>query len=270
MRVRTPVDGVEATPPVAREIRREQLRALIFEDPNTMGAAAAAYVADRLRVIVSDKGEARMIFAAATSQSEFLAHLASADGVDWARVTAFQLDEYVGLPLGDPRTFSRWLDNHIWTQVRPGRVERLNGNASDLVAECSRYGELITAGGLDLALIGIGENGHVAFNEPAAADFADPLQVKVVDIDEASRTQQVHDGAFGTSDAVPRIALSVTMSTILASRAISAFVPGRLKAHAVAAALDGPIDESLPASGIRRHPDAVLFADTQAMSLVLP
>jgi glucosamine-6-phosphate deaminase len=243
-------------------------------DRTAMGAAAAEYVAHRLRFLLPGVGRARVIFAAAASQSEFLDALATAPGIDWSRVTAFHLDEYVGLPLGDERSFGEWLERRVWSRVRPGTVEKIDGGAAGRDddgpdAESERYGRLLADGGIDLALIGIGENGHLAFNDPHVADFEDPRVVKPVEIDETSRNQQVRDGAFPSFDAVPRLALTVTMSTILASRAISVVVPGAQKATAVAAALTGPIATTCPASALRRHPDARMFVDTAAISGVL-
>jgi glucosamine-6-phosphate deaminase len=247
-------------------IRRDRLRVRIAPDRTEMGTAAAGYVADRLRAQLAPGGRARVAFAAAASQVEFLDALASAPGIDWARVEAVQLDEYIGLPLGHRRSFGRWLDDHIWSRVRPGRIERMDGGAPDPEAECGRYGSLVADRGIDLALLGIGENGHLAFNDPHAADFADPLVVKVVELDEVALNQQVRDGAFPSLELVPRRAITLTMSTILASRAISVVVPGPQKAPAVRAALDGPIGPACPASALRTHPDAVLFLDEGAAS----
>ena len=174
------------------------------------------------------------------------------------------MDEYVGLPPGDEHAFGRWLDRHIFEVVHPGRVEKLDATTDDPAAECRRYGALLADGGLDLALVGIGENGHVAFNDPHVADFEDPEVVKPVLIDETSRAQQVRDGAFTTIDLVPRLAMTVTMSTILAARAISVVVPGPAKAAAVARTLDGPIEVACPASALRRHPDVAMFVDEAA------
>jgi glucosamine-6-phosphate deaminase len=250
------------------ELQRDLLRTVVLPDRPALGAAAADHAANRLRARLETADRARVVFAAAASQNEFLAALARADGIDWSRVEAFHLDEYVGLPPGDPRSFGQWLEEHIWSLVRPGRIERLDGRNPDPGAECARYGRLLSDGGIDLALIGIGENGHLAFNDPHVADFADPLIVKPVEIDETSRRQQVRDGAFLSFELVPRLAMTVTMSTILASRAISVVVPGPQKAAAVAATLDGPIETACPASALRRHPDAVLFIDEAAASNV--
>lgn len=260
------------TRPAATQLRHDHLVTNVLPDRAAVGAAAGLHAAERLRTILGASDRARVIFAAAASQTEFLDALAEADGIDWSRVVAFHLDEYVGLPLGDGRSFGQWLENRIWSRVRPGQIEKLDGGAAaqDPDAECARYGELLSNGGIDLALIGIGENGHLAFNDPHVADFDDPLVVKVVEIDDTSRRQQVRDGAFPAFDSVPRLAMTVTMSTILASRSVSVVVPGAQKAAAVAATLEGPIGTTCPASGLRRHPDAVLFVDLAALAGVTP
>ena len=250
------------------ELIRDRLRAVVLADRAAIGAAAADHVADRLRALLAGPGSprARVVFAAAASQLEFLDAIAATDGIDWSRVDAFHLDEYVGLPADSDQSFGNWLDRHIFSRVGPGRVEKLDPTTTDPAAECARYGALLADGGLDLALIGIGENGHLAFNDPHVADFDDPLVVKPVEIDEVSRAQQVRDGAFASVDRVPRLAMTLTMSTILASRAISVVVPGANKAHAVDRTLNGPIETACPGSALRRHPDAVLFVDEAAMS----
>jgi glucosamine-6-phosphate deaminase len=249
------------------QLCHDRLVTNVLPDRAAMGAAAADYAAGRLRTILSNGERARVIFAAAASQTEFLDGIAAKDEIDWSRVVAFQLDEYVGLSLGDERSFGEWLQRRIWSRVRPGTIEKLDGGsaAADPDAECARYGRLLANGGIDLALIGVGENGHLAFNDPHVADFDDPLVVKPVEIDETSRRQQVRDGAFPAFDAVPRLAMTVTMSMILASRAISVVVPGTQKAAAIARMLEGPIEPACPASGLRRHPDAVMFVDEAAI-----
>ena len=251
------------------EVQRERLRTVVLPDRTAMAQAAARHAGGRLRSILDDQPRARVIFAAAASQAEMLDALAREDAIDWERVEAFHLDEYVGLPKGDPRSFGRWLEDHIWSRVKPGRVELIDGGNPDPVAESRRYGALLDEGGLDLGLIGIGENGHLAFNDPHVADFDDPETVKPVEIDDTSRHQQVRDGAFAAFEDVPRLALTVTMSAILHARSLSVVVPGAQKAEAVSRTLDGPIETACPASALRRHVDAVLFVDEPAYSLVL-
>lgn len=248
---------------------RDRLETIVEHDRAAMGRAAADYSAERLRAMLAEQPRIRVIFAAAASQAEMLAALANRPGIDWARVDAFHLDEYVGLPDGHPQAFGSWLERHIWSTVRPGRIERIDGNnPAGPVAESARYGALLTDGGIDLALLGVGENGHVAFNDPHVADFDDPLPMKPVEIDETSRHQQVRDGAFERFEDVPRLALTVTMSTIRAARAISLVVPGPQKAAAIAAMLDGPVTTACPASVLRGHPDAVMFLDEAAASRI--
>jgi glucosamine-6-phosphate deaminase len=246
----------------------DMLRVVALPSREAVGAEAADYVAGRLRDLMTSQARVRVAFGAAASQTEFLDSLARADALDWSRIDAFQLDDYVGLPRGDSRTFASWLDRHIFSRVHPGRVEILDGSVADPAIECRRYGALIADGGLDLALVGVGENGHVAFNEPLVADVDDPEIVKLVELDEMSRLQQVRDGEFRIITAVPQRALSLTMSAILGSRAVSAVVPGEFKAAALTSLLDGPISPECPGSALRRHPDAVLFADAAALSLV--
>jgi glucosamine-6-phosphate deaminase len=251
------------------ELIRGDLRVVILADRPALGAAAGTYAAGRLRELLAAQDRVRVIFAAAASQLEMLAQLTAESDIDWSRVDAFHLDEYVGLVPGHPQGFGQWLQDRIWDVVRPGTVQRMDGaNVAGPEAEAARYGALLADGGVDLALLGIGENGHLAFNDPHVADFGDPLVVKPVLIDETSRHQQVRDGAFVRFEDVPTLALTVTMSTLLASRVISLAVPGSQKAAAVAATLDGPISTDCPASALREHPDATLFLDEAAASLV--
>ena len=248
---------------------RDQLRTTVLPDRAAMGSAAAVYTADRLRSLLAAGPRVRVIFAAAASQADMLAALIDERDIDWARVDAFHLDEYVGLPIGHERSFGTWLDRHIWSIVRPGRVELIDGaNPAGSRAEADRYGALLADGGIDLALLGVGENGHVAFNDPHVADFDDPAVMKPVEIDDTSRHQQVRDGAFDRFEDVPRLALTVTMSALRAARVISLVVPGPQKAAAIAAMLDGPITTACPASILRGHPDAAMFVDEAAATLV--
>jgi glucosamine-6-phosphate deaminase len=254
-----------------REFGRGRLPVIVLRDRPSLGVAAAAFAGARLVRLLGDQPTARVVFAAAPSQGEMLRELATVPGIDWGRVHAFHLDEYVGLSLGDRRSFGDWLDRAIWSRVRPGRVERLNGdNAAGPAAEAARYASLLCESAIDLALVGVGENGHVAFNDPHMADFQDPEIVRLVELDETSRRQQVHDGTFERLVDVPQSALTVTMSMIRSCRTVSIVVSGPRKSAAVAAMLDGPIDPACPASVLRDHADAVLFLDEPAASLVTP
>lgn len=253
-----------------RQIQVEGLTVQVYEDRKEMGRAAARWVAGLYRRIAGERGRVRIIFAAAPSQNEFLAALQEETGVDWTKAIAFHLDEYLGLAAGSPQSFRSYLRKHIVEATRPGVMHWINGETGDADAECRRYAALLDEAPLDIACIGIGENGHLAFNDPPVADFEDPFSVKVVELDERDRQQQVNDGCFPSLDEVPRQAITVTIPAIMRSRFISCVVPGARKAEAVKAALLGPISTSCPASILRRHPRAVLFLDRESAALLPP
>jgi glucosamine-6-phosphate deaminase len=229
-----------------------------------VGAAAGGAVAAEIRRLIAERGRAVGIFAAAPSQIEALEALVRAEGIDWQRVTAFHLDEYLGFVEAHPQSFRWFLREHLLANVAVGTFHGIRGEASDPAAECARYVELLRADPPDFALIGIGENGHLAFNDPPVADFDDPLLVKVVELDDACRRQQVHDGAFAALGDVPKRAITLTIPAIVRVPSIFVAVPGARKRRAVEAALRGPITTACPASILREHPDARLFLDEES------
>ena len=231
-------------------------------DRAALGLAAARSVA----AVIAACGEARVVFACAPSQDEFLAALL-AEPVDWARVTVFHMDEYVALPGSHPASFRSYLRGHLLAHIAPRAVHLIRAEA-DAAGEAARYAALVEERPLDLVCLGIGENGHLAFNDPPVADFADPALVKLVALDDACRRQQVHDGCFPALDDVPTHALTLTISALLSAREISCVVPGERKAIAVRDALLGPIATSCRASILRTHPRAVLHLDEAAASLL--
>lgn len=243
-----------------RTMKVEKLEARIFADRAALGRAAGTAAAEQLKTLLQRK-PVSMIFAAAPSQNEFLETLAASKGIDWTRVTAFHMDEYLGLPGTAPQSFGRWLKDRIFDRVKPGKVHYLDGMAGEAQAECDRYSALLKASPPDITCMGIGENGHLAFNDPPVADFEDPRAVKPVDLDLASRQQQVNDGCFASLEAVPRTALTLTIPTLLAAPHIFCMVPGPRKAPAVKRTLEGKIATECPATVLRRHPRAVLFLD---------
>jgi glucosamine-6-phosphate deaminase len=245
------------------------LRCEVYPTREAMGVAAGRAVATTIRTALARQRECRIVLAAAPSQDEFLAELAAARGVDWQRVTAFHLDEYVGLGATAPQSFGRYLAAHLFERVRPGAVHYLNGLADDPSAECLRYAALLRQAPLDLLCDGIGENGHLAFNDPGTADFADPLTVKVVALELASREQQVRDGCFPTLAAVPTHAFTLTIPTVMSARRLFCIVPGPTKTRAVGAVLTESITPAWPSSILRRHPAAVLYGDLAALTLAL-
>ncbi|MEN8113055.1 MAG: 6-phosphogluconolactonase [Actinomycetota bacterium] len=239
------------------------VRVTVDADRQSMGRAAATIAAGAIREAIRVRGKARVVFAAAPSQSETLAALASRDDIEWRRVEAFHMDEYVGLDPTAPQAFGQWLRDHLFDQVDLGRVALIDPTASP-EAEAARYGDLVTAESIDLVCLGIGENGHIAFNEPHQAHIADQRSARVVDLDLDSLNQQVSDGLFNTADDVPATAITLTVPTLLSARTLVGSIPGSSKATAVATALSGPISTACPASFLRRHDSVHLHLDTEA------
>ena len=233
-----------------------------------MGAAAAAAAAQILRAAIQKQGAARIIVASAPSQNELVAGLAAAPDIDWRRVTIFHMDEYVGLPATHPASFRNYQQRHLLAHVTPAVFHGIRGEASDPEAECARYSALLAEAPIDLVCMGIGENGHIAFNDPPVADFADPLKVKIVKLDEICRQQQVNDGCFPNLDSVPQQAITLTCPTLVSGRTLVCVVPGPRKAAAVAATLRGNISTKCPASLLRSHPSATLFVDEAAAATI--
>lgn len=242
----------------------EQLHVSVSKSVAEMAASAAARAGRRIKGLLSEQETVRAVFAAAASQDAFLEALLADPEIDWGRVEVLQLDEYVGLDRDNPLSLANWLERHLTGQVAVRRTEYMDGAAGDLVSECARYGAALTARPIDLGFLGVGENGHLAFNDPHVADLNDPDVVKVVEIDETSRMQQVHDGAFADLASVPGRALTITLPTILHIRTLVVVVPGAHKAPAIARALLGPVSSACPASSLRRHPDATLYVDPEA------
>jgi len=231
-----------------------------------LGRVAAAAAAEYLRLCLASRNAARVIFACAPSQDDFLAAL-SADGmgpVDWRRVTAFHMDEYVGLRGDHPQSFQRYLRDHFLSRVDVGKFHPLAAGDADSAETCARYAKLIMELPIDLVCMGVGENGHIAFNDPPVADFEDPVSVKRVKLDALCIQQQVNDGCFASVADVPSHALTLTVPVFRASRRLSIHVSGPRKAAAVQAMLEGPISTSCPASILRLHPNAILYLDPAA------
>ena len=238
----------------------ERLKVKVYKDRAELGRAAAEDVGAAMREIQAGGRRVRAAFAAAPSQDDFLEALSRAPGVDWSRVEAFQLDEYVGLPASSPRSHQAYLARKLFSVVRPGEVRILDGTAPPR-AECARYGELIRRAPLDIVCLGIGNNGHLALNEPHAADFNDPETVKIVELDRISLRQQVQTGIFARLEEVPRFALTLTLPVLRSAARAFCIVPGFSKREAVRQALQGPITTACPASLLREHPDATLYLE---------
>ena len=249
------------------EFNKEKLVVKIYDSRSSMGKAAADEVAAVVNKKLEQKDEVRMIFAAAPSQSEFLASLIQKN-IDWSRVVGFHMDEYVGLKAGAVELFGTYLRNHVFEQVEFKRVHYFNPIYSDLDEECRRYEKLLKEKEIDIVCMGIGENGHLAFNDPPVADFNDPKYVKVVELDEACRMQQVHDGCFPTFDEVPTHALTLTIPALLSATFKSVVVPGSSKAVAVKKTLNDEISTECPATILREQENTVLFFDIESAKLI--
>jgi glucosamine-6-phosphate deaminase len=251
-----------------RQLRRDQLGIEIHESRSATGEASAMAAAEELRAMLSMRAECSVVFASARSQDEFLASLRTQPDIDWKRVTVFHLDEYVGLPADHPASFRYYLRDRLLSHVPVKEFHEIHGEAPDPAAECARYAELLDRQGPVLIALGIGENGHLAFIDPHVCDFADPEAVRPVELDEACRRQQVHDGAFVRLEDVPLRALSMTVPCMLRAPRVVVTVPGPTKRQAVKEALDGPIAETCPASALRRHPRATLYLDEESSMLL--
>lgn len=252
---------------MTRSFKVDRLRVDVFDSALDLGRAAAEFVVLQLMAAIEKRGKARLILATGTSQFAFLNKFQQ-EVLDWSRIQVFHLDEYCGLPESHPASFRRYLRERILESVKPGKVHFLRGDAEPVSVELERYEKLLRAEPIDIACIGIGENGHIAFNDPPVADFNDPQLVKVVDLDEACRRQQLGEGWFPQLDDVPRQALSLTIPAILSSRTISCVVPEVRKANAIRDTLYGPITTRCPASILRTHPKARLFLDKASGSML--
>ena len=250
-----------------KSFRKDRLTVNVYETRDEMGKAAAKDVKAKILSLLAKKESIRMIFAAAPSQNEVLAALAYDKEIPWERVHAFHMDEYIGLSADAPQGFGNFLRTHIFGIAPFASVNYIDISATDAEAECARYAALLQAMPIDIVVMGIGENGHIAFNDPPVADFEDPRAVKPVALDEVCRQQQVNDGCFATLADVPKTAITLTVPTLLAGGALFCIVPAKTKAFAVKNTLLGEIGEWCPATALRRHENAVLYLDGDSSAL---
>lgn len=230
-----------------------------------MGQAAASAGAQAILDALRNRDTVAVVFASAVSQNEFLQALGEDTRIPWQRITAFHLDEYIGIDSGHPASFRGFLHGRLWHRVAPAVFHELNGDATDLDAEIRRYSDLLQQYPPAVGFLGIGENGHLAFNDPPV-DFNDPQRVRAVDLDEVCRMQQVHDGAFAQLSDVPRRALTLTVPEIMRVPRLILNVPGPAKAEAVRRTVEGEVTPDCPASILQRHSDATLYLDHEAAS----
>ena len=241
----------------------------VFDSKLDLGRAAAERAADAIGEAIARSGEARVIAATGASQFEFLDALTATPGVEWGRVEMFHLDEYVGVPDTHPASFRRYLRERIVEPVHPRAFHFLAGDALDPVAECRRVGALLSSAPVDVAFVGIGENGHLAFNDPPA-DFETEEPYLVVDLDDACRRQQLGEGWFATLDDVPRRAISMSIRQILKAREILCVVPDARKAKAVRDCLEGEVSPSHPSSILQAHEATTVYLDRDSAALLGP
>jgi glucosamine-6-phosphate deaminase len=237
-------------------------------DASEMAAAAADQAAGTLVAAAAVRGVANAMFATGNSQLAFLTELARRPGIPWDRINAFHMDEYVGLSADHPASFRRYIRERIVNVMHPAAAYYVDGSAPDPSVECTRYAELLHNHPLDLCCMGIGENGHLAFNDPGVADFSDPVDVKVVELDGACRRQQVGEGHFPDVDTVPQSAITVTIPALLRARTVIVVCPEERKAPAVQATLDGPVTTDCPASILTTQDHSTLYLDAESASLV--
>jgi glucosamine-6-phosphate deaminase len=241
----------------------------VFNDRVTLGRAAAEQAANAIRNAISQRGKARIIAATAASQLEFLDSLTKAPGIDWTRVEAFHLDEYIGLPISHPGSFRKMLVTKLVNKTGIREYHLLDGDASNPSAVLREVGMELASAPIDIAFLGIGENGHIAFNDPPA-DFDTEEPYIIVNLDEACRQQQVGEAWFADITQVPKQAISMSAKQILKAKEILAVVPDRRKAQAIQSCVEGEISPMAPASILRRHPNATVYLDTNSASLLGP
>jgi glucosamine-6-phosphate deaminase len=237
----------------------------IYETRKEMGEAAAREASQYIKKLLEEKEEINCMFAAAPSQNEFLSALVADQSIPWQRVNAFHMDEYMGLTEDDSHSFRSFLNQAIFKKVSFKKINLIKGE-NEPKMECERYAEILEKYPLDIVFMGIGENGHIAFNDPPVADFMDSQNIKMVELEENCRKQQVHDKCFNSLEEVPKYAFTVTIPKMMQANRIFCIVPGLLKAQAVHDALTGPISEACPASILRAHDNAELFLDKDSAS----
>lgn len=246
-----------------------KLEIKIYKSRREMGAGAARHGVERARQVIAEKGQVNIIFAAAPSQFELYESLLASD-LDFGKVNAFHMDEYLGLPADAPQGFGNLLKTHLFSKRTFGSVHYINGQTHDPEEECRRYEELLLQFPPDIIFHGIGENGHLAFNDPPSADFSDQRTVKIVAMDEICRNQQVHDGCFSEISQVPEKAITLTIP-ILTGRDtyLVVTVPGPSKVLAVRRTVKEEISTACPATILRQHPHAAMFLDLPAAAEIV-
>lgn len=251
-----------------REFQVDALQVRQFPNESKLAQAASHEAAKVLRAAITKRNSARAIIATGNSQAKFLEILTQTPGIDWSKVELFHMDEYLGMPMEHAASFRRYLKEHVFDIVRPGAAHYLEGDGLEPIKVIREYAAALNAAPIDLCCLGIGENGHIAFNDPAVADFDDPEPIKIVKLDTTCRQQQVGEGHFPNIEAVPTYAITLTIPTLCRVKHMITIVPERRKANAVRDALEGAIQTGCPASYLRRQSHAVLYIDSDSGSLL--
>lgn len=253
---------------VRKEFQKEELKVKIFETRDEMGRHAAKDIAACIKELLKKRAEINMIFAAAPSQNDVLHHLCVRSDIQWEKINAFHMDEYIGLPDDAPQGFANFLKERIFLKKPFKSIHLINCSANDPELESDRYGKLLEQYPTDIVCMGIGENGHIAFNDPHVADFHDKKVVKPVKLDEVCRMQQVNDGCFQTIEEVPQYALTLTIPTLIHAPYLFCVVPCATKAQAVKNTVEGEINECCPASILRTQKGSTLYCDKNSAALL--
>ena len=240
----------------------------VFKTKEACGVAAADRGADILKQAIRSNGRASFIVATGASQFDFLKAMTEEEGIDWRLTTMYHLDEYIGMGADHPASFRRYLKERLVDVVNPGTVHLIQGEADDPAAECRRINHIISQDKIDVAFVGIGENGHLAFNDPPA-DFDTEVPYLIVELDDACRQQQFGEGWFASLEEVPNTAISMSIYQIMKSDAIICTVPDKRKARAAKQCFEGEISPLHPASILRKHPRAFVYLDDTAASLLI-
>lgn len=251
-----------------KELKADKTLIKILSTRDELGAEAARDASRTIQELLKENAEINIIFAAAPSQNEFLEKLCVDKAIDFTRINALHMDEYIGLPRSAPQSFGNYLNSHIFSKVDFKSVHYINGENPDLQDECARYAELILKYPPHIVFMGVGENGHIAFNDPHVAKFNDPKAIKSVELDTVCRTQQVNDGCFKSLEEVPCRALTLTIPTLLSARYIFCMIPAITKAAAVKNTIEGEITEQCPASILRTKAQSIIYLDAESASLL--
>lgn len=251
-----------------KTLQIDSLPVRIYETQADLAQDVARAAHEYLSDVLARKGSAAAILATGNSQIKFLEQLIVLGGIDWSRITLFHMDEYLGIDANHKASFRRYMHERVEQRVKPRIFNYVQGDAALPLDECARYTQLLEAQPIDLCCLGIGENGHLAFNDPPVADFSDPHKVKLVQLDHACRQQQVSEGHFPNLDAVPPYAFTLTIPALCSAQKMLCIAPEKRKAKAVRDALRGPIATSCPASFLRKQAHATLFLDSESASLL--